>query len=1112
MAVVTGTLGGDQIRPGFSSGGVTGQVTDLADTVEGLGGHDSIDGGWGNDRILGGTGDDTLRGDAGNDTIIGGPGHENIQAGDGDDLIDASTGDAASHSAGDYINPGRGTNTMIGHAALFLERGFGIQLAYGDVRGSGGIVVTVGANGTGTAISNVAGVVNDSFTYANRFDGTRDADRMTGSANANWEGWGAGGGADTIDGGAGHDELLYHLDAQRGGAIAVTVNFATGRATDAFGDTDWFSGMEAARGTALGDRFIGNAGAAYLEYRGLGGADTIEGTTGFDQASHVDDERYGGDAGIVARLDEGTIRDGFGSIDVVSLIDRVRGTSFADTMIAGADRVRFEGEGGADSLRGGAGTDSLFGGAGNDSIEGGIGADRLIGGAGADTLVGGPGFDRVQFDSATSGVQVNLAEGWAQDGEGGTDLLIGIESAIGSRFRDTLTGAAGVQFGQLRGGLGNDLLRAPEGSFYFGSFVEQTSGVRIDLSTGRVTDATLGADTLEGLRGASMFGVFNDTLLGTAADEVFGPERGADSVDGLGGFDIVAYWDATAGVRVDLASGRATDDAGGLDSLAGIEAVFGGAHADTLLGSAGQNVFQPGLGADTINGRGGFDILDYGFGASGHYPSGLTNLPNQGIVLDLTTGRGTDQSGATDVFTGIEGARGAHGADSLRGNSLDNLLAGNDGADTLDGQGGADTLEGGEGDDSISGGTDADVLRGGRGIDALRGGTGPDRFVFASAEELTRHYLQDFEPSGSLAGTERILDLGSGDLVDLSAITGTVRLEKAYIFDYLGGQEVLSIAVDLPATIGTDRLLILPGFTGRLTETAPGSKVFLADRVKVVGTAGGNVLTGTEVADVVEARSGSDRVNALGGDDLVGGEDGADTLSGGAGADTLVGGRGADSLSGGAGNDLLILDSIADSIHGGAGESGVDTVHAGFSYVLADGLEHLALLGTANIRGSGNDAANRIEGNGGNNLLLGFGGRDTLLGHDGADTLDGGAAADTLQGGAGADVFRFRTPAEAAGDKIQGFEVGLDRIALSAAGFGGGLAVEMSLAASGRFAANTTGKATSAAGIGQFVFETDAKRLWWDADGTGAGAAVVVATLTSGVTTGFSAADLMVIA
>jgi len=56
-------------------------------------------------------------------------------------------------------------------------------------------------------------------------------------------------------------------------------------------------------------------------------------------------------------------------------------------------------------------------------------------------------------------------------------------------------------------------------------------------------------------------------------------------------------------------------------------------------------------------------------------------------------------------------------------------------------------------------------------------------------------------------------------------------------------------------------------------------------------------------------------------------------------------------------------------------------------------------------------------------------------------------------------------------------------------------------------AANQAGVATTA--TGQFIFETDTKQLWWDADGTGAEAKALIAELFGG--NGWSAAALTVI-
>jgi Ca2+-binding RTX toxin-like protein len=220
----------------------------------------------------------------------------------------------------------------------------------------------------------------------------------------------------------------------------------------------------------------------------------------------------------------------------------------------------------------------------------------------------------------------------------------------------------------------------------------------------------------------------------------------------------------------------------------------------------------------------------------------------------------------------------------------------------------------------------------------------------------------------------------------------------------------------------------------------------------------------------------------------------ANRLVGNAGANRLDGRAGADALEGGAGDDRYVVDNAGDVVAEAAGGGTADQVQSKVTFTLGAEVENLTLTGTLAIAGTGNALANAITGNAGANLLAGGDGNDKLQGGDGADTLVGGAGADVLTGGAGADVFRYGLLAER-GDRIADFSVVDDTIEVSAAGFGGGLAAGP--LAAGRFAQNTSGQATSAAGTGQFVYETDVGRLWWDADGSGAGAHQLVATLPS---------------
>jgi hypothetical protein len=179
--------------------------------------------------------------------------------------------------------------------------------------------------------------------------------------------------------------------------------------------------------------------------------------------------------------------------------------------------------------------------------------------------------------------------------------------------------------------------------------------------------------------------------------------------------------------------------------------------------------------------------------------------------------------------------------------------------------------------------------------------------------------------------------------------------------------------------------------------------------------------------------AGNDTLNGSYTDDTINGAAGNDVINGGSGADRLLGGAGNDALNGGAGNDMLNAGTENDMLMGGAGN-------------------------------------------------------DTLNGMTGNDTLVGGAGADELIGGLGNDFFQYNFANEG-GDTIRGFLAAEDQFLISVSGFGGGLSGTALTA--DQFVASRAGVATMA--NGQFLFDIDDRRLLWDADGTGANAAVVIA-------------------
>ncbi|WP_442582845.1 calcium-binding protein [Mesorhizobium sp. ASY16-5R] len=226
----------------------------------------------------------------------------------------------------------------------------------------------------------------------------------------------------------------------------------------------------------------------------------------------------------------------------------------------------------------------------------------------------------------------------------------------------------------------------------------------------------------------------------------------------------------------------------------------------------------------------------------------------------------------------------------------------------------------------------------------------------------------------------------------------------------------------------------------------------------------------------VEAGSGNDSVYGGTQDDLLYGQDGTDTLMGGAGADLLNGGSGADRASYASATKAVIV-SLANP-----------TINSGDAF--GDSFVSIENLSGSNYDDFvfGNSATNALNGGAGNDSIKGYGGKDTLTGYTGADIF----------------VFNSALSASTNVDTITDFSVADDTIQIDNAFFTG---LPTGVLAASAFRANSTGLAGDASD--RVIFEFDTGRLFFDADGNGAGARIQFATLTVGL--GLTAADFVVI-
>ena len=322
-----------------------------------------------------------LRGD---DTIIGSADDEEflarVSGGFGNDLVRAGGGD-------DYVSADAGTDTLDGGAGRD-------ELSFNDARDDPlafrGVDVDVAA---GTAVDMWG--FTDQISGFEWFRDSTFGDRFLGSAAD--EVFRLSRGSDTLDGGAGWDELRYDRAARLGAPSGIAVDLALGRVRDPWGLTDRVSHIESVVGTNRADSFKGDAGDN--TFQGMKGADSFDGRLGFDTVEFWMSEELGGHGVTIdASRTSGQIRDdGFGNVETAVSVESYVLTTLADSYTGGAGRDSVWGDAGDDTLIGNQGADTLRGGDGADVVTGGFGADQMSGDAGQDSLTGGAGADQFYF-------------------------------------------------------------------------------------------------------------------------------------------------------------------------------------------------------------------------------------------------------------------------------------------------------------------------------------------------------------------------------------------------------------------------------------------------------------------------------------------------------------------------------------------------------------------------------------------------------------------------------------------------------------------------------------------------------------------------------------------
>ena len=592
------------------------------DSISGLGGNDILNGGVGADTMTGGTGDDIYVVDSAKDVV-------DETDGGGDDLVQSSVTFSLSdalHAKGDIENltlTGKAKVNGTGNALANIIIG---NVSNNVLAGLGGADRLDGGLGTDTASYATSGVgVNVSLKTGQGIGGDAEGDtlvnieNLTGSAfNDTLEGDGV---TNYLVGGLGTDTVSYaHATA------GVTVTLAsTGWQNTVGAGRDKLSGFENIIGSALDDKLTGSKVANVLTggdgadlLNGGAGADTMIGGTGndiyvVDNAGDVVDETGGDGIDLVQSSVAFSLSDGVHAIGNIE-----------NLTLTGSAKIDGTGNALDNVIIGNKSSNVLTGLGGDDLLNGGAGADKMIGGTGDDTYVVDNAKDVVDEtdgggnDLVQSSVTFSLADAVHAIGDIETLTLTGKASinGTGNGLDNTITGNTGnnVLAGlggadHLDGGLGTDTA----------SYAASGVGVNVSLATtGQGSGGDAEGDTFHSI----------ENLIGSAFADTLEGDGGTNYLVGGLGIDTVSYANAIAGVTVNLASTKWQNTVGaGRDQLSGFENITGSDHADTLIGTKGDNVITGGAGADKLTGGAGADTFVF-------------NLPSDGVdtITDFVSG------------------------------------------------------------------------------------------------------------------------------------------------------------------------------------------------------------------------------------------------------------------------------------------------------------------------------------------------------------------------------------------------------------------------------------------------------------------------------------------
>ncbi|MFM6373102.1 MAG: beta strand repeat-containing protein, partial [Microcystis panniformis] len=871
-----------------------------------------------------------------------------------------------------------------------------------------------------------------------------------------------GAGNDTLTGGDGIDNLSGGLgdDIYQVDTTTDTITENANEGTDTVQSSVTYTlGNNLENLTLTGSTAINGTGnAANNILTGNSGNNTLNGGAGIDTLiGGLGDDTYQVDT----TTDTITENANEGTDTVESSVTYTLGNNLENLILTGATAINGTGNAANNILTGNSSNNTLTGNGGNDTLNGGAGTDTLIGGLGNDTYQIDTTTDTITenanegTDTVQSSVTYTLGNNLENLTLTGTTAINGTGNAAnniltGNSGNNTLNGGAGID--TLVGGLGNDTYQ-------------------VDTTTDTITEnANEGTDTVQSSVTYTLGNnLENLTLTGTTAingtgntlNNIITGNSGNNTLNGGAGTDTLIGGLGNDNYQIDTTTDTITENANeGTDTVESSVTYTLGNNLENLTltgttaingtGNTLNNIITGNSGNNTLNGGAGTDTLIGGLGNDTYQIDTTTDI----ITENANEGTDTVESSVTYTLGNnlenltLTGTTAINGT----GNAANNILTGNSGNNTLNGGAGIDTLIGGLGNDTYQIDTTTDTI-------TENANEGTDT-VQSSVTYTLGNNLENLTLTGSTAIN------GTGNAANniLTGNSGNNTLNGGAGIDTLiGGLGDDTYQVDTTTDIITEN-------ANEGTDTVESSVTYtLGNNLENLILTGSTAINGTGNA----------------GNNILTGNNGNNTLNGGAGIDTLIGGLG---------NDTYQVDTTTDIITENANE-GTDTVESSVTYTLGNNLENLTLTGTTAINGTGNTLNNILTGNSGNN---------TLNGGDGNDTLIGGTGNDILTGGAGIDHFTFNNRNEGI-DTITDFLSSQgDKITVSAAGFGGGLAAGVAITTA-QFVLGTTALNAS----NRLIYNIINGVLSFDADGTNILVPVQIATLSSKPT--LTASDILVL-